>query len=324
MFDKIFGIFRKRKKSDFSQEIPGEGEDMLDAGGVELGEEFDADTISLETGMSDGGFSSSSGGGAEGGGLGEGVGITEAPIGEEIGLGDIGEEGMGAPAEGGPLSPPPEVEAFTPPPKRGARLKSRLKGAVAAAVVAVVCLAVGFLGAKPGVELVKDLLTPGPTPAQQLAQLLEDDGKMEKQLASYRAVGTLEEIVAVKAELKKRTDLAAEIDTIDKKVANQPAQEERLDRVSVELDLTKKELLIQKGSLANVQKAVKQIEARNNYLMTSTRRFLDQTAEAKAKSEVLKARIEPDRTKKAEVSAFLSRDTEKEVGRSAKEALSSL
>jgi hypothetical protein len=324
MFDKIFGIFRKRKKADISQELPGEAdEDMLDTGGVELGEEFDADTISLETGMSDGGFSSSSGGGADGG-FGEATGVTEAPLDEETGLGDIGEEAMGVHGEGGPVSPPPEVEAFTPPPKRGSRLKTRLKGVVAAVVVAVVCLAVGFLGAKPAVELVKDLLTPGPTPAQQLAQFQEDNGKMEKQLASYRAVGTLEEIVVVKTELQKRTELATGIVAIDKKVANQPAEEERLERVSVELDMTKREMLIQKGSLANVQKAVKQIEARNNYLMTSTRKFLDQTAEAKAKSEVLKTRLEPDRIKKAEVSAFLSRDTEQEVGRTAKEALSSL
>ena len=59
MFEKIFGIFRKRKKADISQDIPGDiGEELFDVGDAEFGEEFDADTISLETGMSDGGFSS--------------------------------------------------------------------------------------------------------------------------------------------------------------------------------------------------------------------------------------------------------------------------
>ncbi|MBI4830768.1 MAG: hypothetical protein HY801_04270 [Candidatus Lindowbacteria bacterium] len=320
MFDKIFGIFRKRKRADISQEIPGEGEDMLETGGAELGEEFDADTISLETGMSDGGFGSSSGG-AAGGGLGEAVGVTEPPLDEDLGL-DVGEEApAAAPFREGAVSPP-EVEPFTPPP--APKRKGRLKGVVAAVVVALIGLAAGFFGAKPGIELAKDLITPGPTPAQQLAQLQGENTKMEQQLTAYRGVGTLEEILAVKNELQKRTDMAAEVDAIERKVANRPAEEERLDRVSVQLDLTRRELLIQKGSLANVQKAVKQIEARNNYLMTSARKFLDKTAEAKAKSEVLKARLEPDRIKEAETAAFLSRETERKVGDSANEAFSSL
>ena len=52
MFEKIFGIFRKKKKDDFSTEIPGDtDEDMFDLGDSEMGDDFDADTISLETGM---------------------------------------------------------------------------------------------------------------------------------------------------------------------------------------------------------------------------------------------------------------------------------
>ena len=55
MFEKIFGIFRKRKKADVSQQIPGDtGEDVFGVGDTGMEEDFDAETISLETGMSDG------------------------------------------------------------------------------------------------------------------------------------------------------------------------------------------------------------------------------------------------------------------------------
>ncbi|UCD57771.1 MAG: hypothetical protein JSV16_01285, partial [Candidatus Hydrogenedentota bacterium] len=100
MFEKIFGIFRKRKKAEISQEIHGEtGEDMFDIGDAGFGDEFDADTISLETGMSEGGFPGSSGEEESGLDFGEPVGVTEPPtdMDEELGLGlELGEEAPSA------------------------------------------------------------------------------------------------------------------------------------------------------------------------------------------------------------------------------------
>jgi len=328
MFEKIFGIFRKRKKSDAGQEMAGETEEgMFDLGDTGLGEDFDADTISLETGLSDGGFSGSSGAGeAEGPDFGEPIGVTTPPPDEDLGLGidetglETGFEDEGAEAVLGetPISPPPEVEAYEPPkPKRA------IAGIIGIAVVAVVSVAVGFLAVKPAIEGVKNLLSSGPTPAQQLAELEAENTELESQLTVYRAVGTIDEIVAVRDEVARRREIANEMSAIESKIADRASVDDRLDRLSARLDQTEKELLIQKGTLANVQKAIKQTEARNSYLISSTRKHLDQIEQARIKSEKLKAQLEPERIERAEAEAWFSRDIQEELDRVAIEALSS-
>ena len=329
MFEKIFGIFRKRKKTGVSQEIPGEAADeMFEVGEGGLGDEFDADTISLETGMSDGGFVGSSGGMADSGpGLAEPGSITGPPLDEEMGLGlDVGEEpaeeaiGVGPKEER--ISPPPEVEEYAPPPRKR-RVMALVKTGVVFVAVALVGLAAGFFGAKPGVELAKKLLTKGPTLQEQLVQLNTENVEFGKELAAYRAVGTLEEIVAVRDEVNKRTGMSTHMEAIEAKVATQPAQEERLDQTSEQLKRTQQELLVQRGSLANVQKAIKQVEARNDYLMSSTRKHLDQIASAGEQIEVLKARLASERIERAEAAASLSRDIQEGLEQTVSDALSS-
>lgn len=330
MFEKIFGIFRKRKKADVSQEIPGDtGEDMFDVGDVGFGDEFDADTISLETGMSDGGFSGSSGGEAGSGpDLGEPIGVTEPPVDEELGLGmDFGEEvSEGAvtgeeigeiPEREAPISPPPEVEEYAPP-KRG----RGIKGVLVMVAVAVVGLVIGFFGVKPAMHVVQKILTSGPTPAEQLAAFQEENAQLEAQLTDYRAVGTIDDIVAVRNELEKRAKMSKEMSAIEAKIADQATVEERLDQLTARLDETNRELTVQKGSLANVQKGIKQIEARNNYLISSTRKRLDQIEADRMKSEVLRARLEPERVERAEAEASLTLDIQEGLKQTTTEALS--
>ncbi len=326
MFEKIFGIFRKRKKADISQAIPGDtGEDMFDVGDAGFGEEFDADTISLETGMSDGGFSGSSGGGPD---LGQPIGATEPPVDEELGLGiDFGEEVTSGGVTGGevgavaereaPISPPPEVEEYAPPKRRRG-----IKAALLFVAVAAAGLVIGFFGVKPGMKVVEKILTSGPTPGEQLAELQTENTKLEAELTDYRAVGTIDEIMAVRDELNKRAKMSKEMSAIEAKIADQSTVEERLDQVSARLDDTNRELSVQKGSLANVQKGIKQIEARNNYLISSTEKRLDQIQSDAAKSEVLKARLEPERVERAESAASLTLDIQEGLKQTTADALS--
>jgi hypothetical protein len=320
MFEKIFGIFRKRKKADVSQEIPGDtGEDMFDVGEAGLEEDFDADTISLETGMSDGGFSS--GPPADSGGFGEPVGVTEAPLDEDLGLGVDFEEGGAAPGgpkleEKEPVSPLPQVEAFAPRKRKG-----KIKSAIPIAAVALVGLVGGFFAARPAVEFVQKILKGGPTLQEQLADLTMKNKQLEDQLAKYRAVGNIEEILAIQQEFQKRNQMSSEIGAIESKIADQAAVEERLDQVSARLVQVNRELLIQKGALGNVQKAVKQLKARNDYLVTSTEKNLDQIRQAEIETEQLKARLEPSRVESAEAAALLPYELQEEIGRKGIESL---
>ena len=328
MFEKIFGIFRKRKKSDAAQEMASETEEgMFEIGDTGLGEDFDADTISLETGLSDGGFSGSSGGGEAGGpDFGEPIGVTTPPADEDLELGletglETGFEDEGAEAvlEGTPISPPPEVEAYVP-----LKRKRAIKGVVEIAVVAVVTVAVGFFVIKPGIEAIKNLLSSGPTPAEQLAGLQAENTELESELTVYRAVGTIDEIVAVRGEVTRRTEISTEMTAIENTIADRASVDDRLDRISAQLDKTERELFIQKGTLANVQKAIKQTEARNDYLISSTRKRLDQIEQAGIKSEKLKAQLQPERVERAEAAAWFSREIQEELDRITFEALSSL
>jgi len=82
--------------------------------------------------------------------------------------------------------------------------------------------------------------------------------------------------------------------------------------------------LIQKGALANIQKGVKQIEARNDYLMSSTQNRLERMQEIQAESELLKSRLQPERIKEAEAASRVSREIREGVEQTALEALSSL
>ena len=325
MFEKIFGIFRKRKKADISQDIPGDiGEDLFDVGDAEFGDDFDADTISLETGMSDGGFQSAPDGGivsSEPGLADSGVGV-ESPFEEDQGMGfDVDEDMAGAmPADEG-VSPLPEVEPAyaAPKAKRGG------KGILVIIILAVVGLAAGFfLSTPPAVEQFKRIISSEPTLQEQFEQLAVDNAQLTDQLKGYRSVGTIDEILAMKAELAKRKNMAADMDAVNKKIADRPAVEERLDRTLARLKQTQRDLTIQEGALANVQKALKQIEARNNYFVASTNQRLEQMANDAEKSELLKSRLEPERVQRAETNAYASRDLHEGIEQTAFEALSSL
>jgi len=333
MFEKIFGIFRKKKKADISQEIPGEmDEDMFDIGGAEMGDDLDADTISLETGMSDGGFSDSSGGMEDSSPeLGAGVGMTEPPLEDEFGLGSEGDEDdiLGIAAEddfgvevtdGPPISPPPDVEAYVPP-----KSKREIKGVLTIAAVAVVGLIVGFVAmSKPVKEQVKRITSSEPTAMEQIVQLKSENAGIEERLAPYREVGTIDEIMAAKDELKKRENISKDVEAINAKIADRTSVEERIEALTVQLAQIRSDLAIQLGSLANVQKGVKQTEARQNYLASSTHKNLERIEQARIKSDLLKSRLELERIKRAEAEAFLSRDVQAGIERTALETLSSL
>jgi len=221
--------------------------------------------------------------------------------------------------EGGPISPPPEVDAYAPPARKRA-----LRGVVEIAVVAVVTLAIGFFIIKPVISIAKSLLSSGPTPAEQLEALQTENTDLENQLTVYRALGSIKDILAVRNELTRRQEISTEVAAIETKIADRASIDDRLDQISKELDKTGRELLIQKGTLANVQKAVKQTEARNDYLMSSTRKHLTQIEEDEIKSEKLKGYLQPERIEKAEGAAWFSRDTQEGLDRTTVEALSSL
>jgi hypothetical protein len=317
MFEKIFGIFRKRRKTDVSQEIAGElGDDTFgtDAG---LEEDFDADTISLETGISaDSGFPDSTGAstGTEGGretgadDLGSLLDQDTASLPEET-----------APAfEGGPISPPPEMETYAP-----AKRKGKLKGVLATVALVVIGLVAGFFAAQPAIQFAQKALTQGPTPAEQLAAVDAENAQYENQLTSYRAVGSIEQITAIKNELTKRTELVSSTRAIEAKVENQPSVEKRLDNLSDQLNKINRDLLIQKGALSNVEKAVKQIEARNNYFISSTKRNIEQTEDSRMHAEILKEHMTPEKIQQAEAAGSLHYSIRKNLEESTAEVLPS-
>jgi hypothetical protein len=301
MFEKIFGIFRKRKKTDISEEIPGGlGEDTFagDSGGFE--EDFDADTISLETGISgDSGFSDSMPGDTDVGvaadsGLDADLGLGEEPLG-----GVMDREAAPYEAEG-PISPPPEAEEYIPK-KRG----GKLKGILVTTAIAVIGLAVGFFGVQPGIQVIQKITSQGPTLAQQLAAVDAENAQYEAQLTGYRAVGDIEKITAIRTELEKRSELLEQTKQIEMKIADRPSVEARLDRDGVQLENTNRNLVIQKGTFANVEKAVKQVEARNGYLIASTKKSLALIADTGSKAQVLKERLDPEDVQQAEAAALL-------------------
>lgn len=305
MFEKIFGIFRKRKKTDISEEIPGGiGEETFagDTGGFE--EDFDADTISLETGISgDSGFSDSAGM-AEDSDLGVATGSgLEADLGPDLGedfLGGTTDQEAAAYEPEGPISPAPEAESYTPK-KRG----GKLKGILVTAVVVIIGLAAGFFGVQPGIQVIQKLTSQGPTPAEQLADVDAENAQYEAQLTGYRAVGDIEKITAIRNELEKRSQLVEQTKQIEMKIADRPSVETRLERDGVQLENTQRNLVIQKGTFANVEKAVKQVEARNGYLIDSTKKSLALIADTGAKAQVLKERLDPEDVQQAEAAALL-------------------
>jgi hypothetical protein len=330
MFEKIFGIFRKGKKTDFSAEIPGETDegDMFDMGDTGMGEDLDADTISLETGMSDGGFSDPSGGMASDPEFGDSFGGIDSPLDDGLDTG-IGLEDSGPPEFGAldePITPPPEVEALDEEPfDIPAAGKKSKKGLLVTIAVAIIGLAVGFVGAMPdSVEKIRRVISSEPTVLEQVEELTAKNVDLEAKLKNYRSVGTIEEIVALKAELAERNGMIKDMEATEARIANRPAVEERLEIANSELGQTQRALYIQQGTLANVQKSLKQIEARNNYLISSTRTRLDELAIAVKKSEILKARLEAERIKEAEEAAMMPRDSQNAVEQAALEALSPL
>ncbi len=326
MFEKIFGIFRKGKKSDFSAELPGETDegDLFEMGDTGMDADFDADTISLETGMSDGDFSGDSGGMSSDPEFGDSFGGMESPLDDDLGGGIGLEDDLGALEE--PITPVPEVEPLEEEPAymAPAAKKSR-KGLIVTIVVVIVGLVAGFIAGAPStVEMARRAISSEPTIIEQIETLGAENADLDGKLTAYRKLGTVDEIIAVKAELAKRRDISKTIAAIEAKIANRPAVEERLDRVSAGLDQAMRRLTIQQGTLANVQKSLKQIEARNNYLISSTRRRLDNLETATAQSEILKARLDDGLVRDAEAEAFITRDLEDSMRQAALEALSTL
>jgi len=219
MFEKIFGIFRKKKKDDFSAEIPGDtDEEMFDLGDSEMEDDFDADTISLETGMSDGDFSGSSGGGmAESDPeFGDSLGDLESP-GDDVGIGMLDLEEDSAQGIGGleePVTPPPEVEPMEEEPFAVPAPKRSKKGLLVTVGIVVVGLLVGFLLSSPAsIEAIKRATSSEPTIQEQLGALTAENADLKKKLEVYRSVGTMEEILATKAEIKKREEISGHLPT---------------------------------------------------------------------------------------------------------------
>jgi hypothetical protein len=151
-----------------------------------------------------------------------------------------------------------------------------------------------------------------------------DSEELNKKLQIYRSVGTMEEILAIKAELKRREEIVADLERLEAKISDRPAVEERLESAGVRLKEVQRTLVIQEGTLANVQKSLKQIEARNHYLVSSTEANLEQIETSAAKSEELKARLDEERIKEAETAAMVTRDVQQGVQQTAFEALSQL
>jgi hypothetical protein len=200
-----------------------------------------------------------------------------------------------------------------------------MKGLGAMAAIAVIGLVIGFFLTTPSsIESIKRLVSSKPTLQEQLEQLNVDNAKTEAQLKVYRSVGSIDDILAVKNEVNRRDELAANTTAIQNKIADRKSVEGRLDNVANRLKQTERALVIQNGMLGNVQKALKQVEARTNYFITSTRKFLEQIDVASAKSDILKERLSPEEVTEAETASMLSRDVQESMGQSASEALSPL
>ncbi len=329
MFEKIFGIFRRGKKSDFSAEMSGETDegDLFEVGDTGMDDDFDADTISLETGMSDSGFSDGSGGMASDPEFGDTLGGLDSGQGDEFGAG-VGLEDevsdMGALEE--PITPPPEVEPLDAEPDYMAPAEKRSrKGLVVTIVVFIAGLVGGFLVATPeSIEMINRAISSEPTVLEQIETLTAENAALDGTLKTYRPMGKVDEILAIKAELAKRGEMAEKILAVEGKIADRPAVEDRLDRVSAGLKQARRRLVVQRGDLANVNKSLKQIEARNNYLTSSTLRRLDDLAADTDKSEVLKARLDEDLVESAETAATMTRDLQNIFGQTALDALSAL
>lgn len=329
MFEKIFGIFRRGKKSDFSAEIPGETDegDLFEIGDTGMDDDFDADTISLETGMSDSGFSDGSGGMASDPEFGDTLGGLDSGQGDEFGAG-VGLEDevsdMGALEE--PITPPPEVEPLDAEPDYMAPAAKRSrKGLVVTIVVFIAGLVGGFLVATPeSIEMINRAISSEPTVLEQIETLIAENTALDSTLKTYRPLGTVDEILVLKAELAKRGEISDKIAAIETKISDRPVVEDRLDSVDASLKQTRRRLAIQQGDLANVNKSLKQIEARNNYLTSSTLRRLDDLVTDTAKSEVLKARLDKDLVESAEAAATMTRDLQDTFGQIALDALSAL
>lgn len=174
------------------------------------------------------------------------------------------------------------------------------------------------------VETIKRAIYTEPTLLEQLEQLQVDNYDLQQKIKPYREVGSIEEILEIEAEFNKRMEMTAEIKTIEDKIADRPAVEERRDKNLARLKQASLALMLWEGSLANVQKSLKQIEARNNYLVSSTRERLAQMEADSARAEMLRARLETERVNRAEASALMSRDIQEAVERTAFDALSSL
>ena len=245
---------------------------------------------------------------------------------DELGLGlDLEEEISAAaePAVEGPISPPPDIEPEPYAP--AAKKKSRKGGVLVTIVVAVMALVGGFFVATPkSVETIKRVIYTEPTLLEQLEQLQVDNYDLQQKNEPYREVGSIEEILEIKAEFNKRMEMTAEIKTIEDKIAHRPAVEERRDKDLARLKQTRRGLVVQEGLLANVQKSLKQIEARNDYFLSSTRDRLAQMEADSAAAEALRARLETERVNRAEASAIMSREIQEGVERTAFDALSSL
>ena len=322
MFEKIFGIFRKGKKSDFSAELPGETDegDLFDMGDTGMDDDFDADTISLETGMTDGGFSGDSDGMSSDptfGGL-----DSDGPDGGdnlEDGISDMG-------ALQDPITPMPEMEPLGEEPAyMSPGAKKSIVGLIVTIAVVVVGLVVGFFVATPSsIEAIKRATSSEPTLLEQIDTLVAENAGLDGKLKAYRKLDTVDEINAVKEELANRRDISAKIAAIEAKIADRPAVEDRLDTLGSRLAEVRRKLSLQQGTFANVQKSLKQFEARNNYLISSTRERLDDLETATAQSEVLKARLDEELVRDAEAEAYITRDLQDKLGQAALEALSAL
>jgi len=97
--------------------------------------------------------------------------------------------------------------------------------------------------------------------------------------------------------------------------------EKRQDNVTVQLAQVNRDLVIQRGALANVEKAVKQAEARINYLMSSTRTSLEQIESTRASSDILKERLVPESVQNAESAGSLHYSIRKNLEESTLEIL---
>jgi hypothetical protein len=203
--------------------------------------------------------------------------------------------------------------------------KKSKKGLLVTIVVVIIGLAIGFVAGMPdSIEMMKRAIYSEPTTLEPIEALTAKNADLKAKLEKYRVLGKVDEIQAIKDELEARNEIVKNMEAIEARVANRPVVEERLEMVNSELSQTKRGLLIQQGTLANVNKSLKQIEARNNYLISSTRMRLDQLEIATKKSERLKSRLDNERVKEAETAAMMPRDSQNAVEQAAFEALSSL